>query len=39
MANASITITTGAKLNGRALAENGAVTLDTNTVTVPQPCL
>jgi hypothetical protein len=33
MAYASITITTGAKLDGRALAENAAVTLDTNTVT------
>jgi hypothetical protein len=33
MAYASITITTGAKLDGRALAENAAVTPDTNTVT------
>ncbi len=37
MALASITITTGTTLNGRALAMNGAVTLDTNTVVVP-PC-
>ena len=35
MAYASITITTGATLNGRALAQVGAVTLDTNTVTKP----
>jgi Ice-binding-like/Bacterial Ig-like domain len=35
MANASITVGNGATLNGRALAENGAVTLDTNQVNVP----
>ena len=29
----SITLTTGATLDGRALARNGAVTLDTNTIT------
>jgi hypothetical protein len=37
MAQASITVTTGAVLNGRALARTGAVTLDTNTINVP-PC-
>lgn len=33
----SITLKTGAKLNGRTLARNGAVTLDNGTITVP-PC-
>jgi hypothetical protein len=33
MALTSITMTTGATLKGRALARNGAVTLDTNVVT------
>ncbi len=33
LALTSITMTTGATLNGRALARNGAVTLDTNTIT------
>jgi hypothetical protein len=33
LALSSITLTTGANLNGRALARNGAVTLDTNSVT------
>ncbi len=37
MAQASITLTTGATLNGRALARSGAVTMDTNSVVVP-PC-
>jgi Ice-binding-like/Bacterial Ig-like domain len=32
MALTSITLTTGADLDGRALARNGAVTLDTNTI-------
>jgi LysM repeat protein len=32
LANTSITFTTGASLHGRALALNGAVTLDTNTI-------
>jgi len=31
----SITMTTGATLTGRALAINGAVTMDTNTITAP----
>jgi hypothetical protein len=29
----SITITTGVNLQGRALAQNGAVTLDTDVIT------
>ncbi len=33
LAMASITVTTGVRLAGRALARNGAVTLDTNAVT------
>lgn len=33
----SITLTTGATINGRALAINGAVTMDNNTITVPEP--
>ena len=33
MALTSVTLTTGATLQGRALARNGAVTLDTNTIT------
>jgi hypothetical protein len=35
LALTSITLTTGATLDGRALARNGAVTLDTNAVTSP----
>ncbi len=35
MALTSITITTGVNLEGRALASNGAVTLDSNTITAP----
>jgi hypothetical protein len=35
MALTSITLDTGASLQGRALARNGAVTLDTNTITDP----
>jgi hypothetical protein len=34
LALTSITMTTGTTLNGRALARNGAVTLDTNTVSL-----
>jgi len=37
MALESITLTTGAALEGRALARNGAVTLDASTVTTPAP--
>jgi hypothetical protein len=35
MAKASITLGTGATLNGRALAETGAVSMDSNPVNVP----
>jgi type VI secretion system secreted protein VgrG len=35
LAMTSITLETNAVLSGRALAENGAVTLDSNTVSVP----
>src|SRR5450759_236391 len=35
MAMDSITMGTGASMNGRALALNGAVTLNSNTITVP----
>lgn len=35
LALTSITVTTGATVQGRALARNGAVTLDTNTFTQP----
>jgi hypothetical protein len=37
MAQASVTLTTGATLNGSALARTGAVSMDENLVTVP-PC-
>ena len=37
LAFASITLTSGANLNGRALAQNGAVTLDTNNVYLSCP--
>ena len=35
IANISITATTGASIVGRLIARNGAVTLDSNTITVP----
>jgi len=38
MAQQSITATTGATVVGRLLARNGAVTLDTNTITRPTAC-
>jgi len=38
LAQQSITATTGATIVGRLLAQNGAVTLDTNTITVPRSC-
>ena len=34
----SITAVVGANVNGRLLARNGAVTLDTNVITTPPPC-
>ena len=34
LALTSITLTTGATLDGRLLARNGAVTLDTNTIAI-----
>jgi hypothetical protein len=37
MADQSITLKTGASLNGRALARIGAVTLDANAVVMPTP--
>jgi hypothetical protein len=36
LALTDITVTTAATLEGRVLARNGAVTLDTNTITRPQ---
>ena len=35
LALTSITVTTGTTIDGRALARNGAVTLDTDTITAP----
>jgi hypothetical protein len=37
LAQASITLQTGARLDGRALTQTAAVTLDSNVVTVPGP--
>jgi hypothetical protein len=37
MADQSITLNTGATLDGRALARVGAVTMDSNTITIPAP--
>ena len=39
MAQDSITVTTGAKVVGRVLARTGAVTLDTNRIIRPTPCV
>lgn len=39
MAQKSITVTTGAKVVGRVLARTGAVTLDTNRIIRPTPCV
>jgi len=36
LAHTSITVTTGATVDGRMLASGGAVTLDSNTIAVPQ---
>jgi len=38
MANQSITATTSATVTGRLLADNGAVTLDSNVITAPTGC-
>jgi hypothetical protein len=38
LAQASVTLKTGATLNGRALARTAAVTLDSNAVNVPSVC-
>jgi hypothetical protein len=38
MSKDSITLNTGAKVVGRALARDGAVTMDTNTITRPTSC-
>jgi hypothetical protein len=37
MADQSITLNTGATLDGRALARIGAVSMDSNTITIPAP--
>ena len=38
LAHTSITVGAGVTIHGRALARDGAVTLDNDTVTVPSPC-
>ena len=38
LAHTSITVGAGVIIHGRALARDGAVTLDNNTVTAPPPC-
>ena len=38
LAAVSVTLNTGASITGRALARTGAVTLDTNSVTVSNGC-
>jgi hypothetical protein len=37
LASASITVTTGAAVEGRLLAQTGAVTLDSNIIAIPAP--
>ena len=37
LASQSITLNTGAEMQGRALARNGAVTMDSNTISIPEP--
>ena len=37
MADQAITLTTGATLEGRALAHSAAVTMDSNSITIPAP--
>ena len=37
IARVNVTVKTGASLMGRAIALNGAVTLDSNAITVPEP--
>lgn len=37
LADQSITLTTGANISGRAIALNGAVTLDNNLIAIPEP--
>jgi len=37
IANTSVAATTGADIEGRLIALNGAVTLDSNNITLPEP--